>query len=121
LRLPGALMLLDISKDGRVLLMRASWRRELIGVRTADTNERELSWLDYSYPADLSADGKTLLFDEEGGGGALDYSKSGGLTYAVYLRRTDGSPAVLLEKVEQSLCRPMANGPLCNPRDHPPS
>ncbi len=96
LRLPGALMLLDISKDGRVLLMRASWRRELIGVRTADTNERELSWLDYSYPADLSADGKTLLFDEEGGGGALDYSKSGGLTYAVYLRKTDGSPAVLL-------------------------
>src|SRR5438309_1317258 len=96
LRLPGALMLLDISKDGRVLLMRASWRRELIGVRTADTNEPELSWLDYSYPADLSADGKTLLFDEEGDGGALDYSKSGGLTYAVYLRKTDGSPAVLL-------------------------
>jgi serine/threonine protein kinase/Tol biopolymer transport system component len=96
LRLPGALMLLDISKDGRLLLMRASWRRELIGVSTADTNERELSWLDYSYPADLSADGKTLLFDEEGGGGALDYSKSGGLTYAVYLRKTDGSPAVLL-------------------------
>src|SRR5438876_10023455 len=30
------------------------------------------------------------------GGGALDYSKSGGLTYAVYLRKTDGSPAVLL-------------------------
>src|SRR5206468_1578616 len=96
LRLPGALMLLDISKDGRVLLMRASWRRELIGVRTADTNERELSWLDYSYPADLSADGKTLLFDEEGGGGSLDYSKSGGLSYAVYIRKTDGSPAVLL-------------------------
>ena len=49
-----------------------------------------------SYPADLSADGKILLFDEEGGGGALDYSKSGGLSYAVYLRKTDGSPAVLL-------------------------
>src|SRR5438034_2877355 len=95
LRLPGALMLLDIAKDGRVLLMRASWRRELMGV-AADSKEHELSWLDYSYPADLSADGKTLLFDEEGGGGALDYSKSGGLTYAVYFRRTDGSPAVLL-------------------------
>jgi dipeptidyl aminopeptidase/acylaminoacyl peptidase len=37
-----------------------------------------------------------LLYDEEGGGGALDYSKSGGLTYAVYIRKTDGSPAVLL-------------------------
>jgi serine/threonine protein kinase len=96
LRLPGALMLLDIAKDGRILLMRASWRRELIGVTDSDSKEHELSWLDYSYPADLSADGKTLLFDEEGGGGALSYSKSGGLSYAVYIRKTDGSPAVLL-------------------------
>ena len=96
LRLPGALMLLDIAKDGRVLLMRASWRRELMGLVGTESKERELSWLDYSYPADLSADGKTLLFDEEGGGGALDYSKSGGFTYAVYFRKTDGSPAVLL-------------------------
>jgi eukaryotic-like serine/threonine-protein kinase len=94
-RLPGALMLLDIAKDGRVLLVRATWRRELMGI-SADGKERELSWLDYTYPADLSDDGKTLLFDEEGGGGALDYSKSSGYTYAVYLRKTDGSPAVLL-------------------------
>jgi Tol biopolymer transport system component/predicted Ser/Thr protein kinase len=96
LRLPGALMLLDIAKDGQVLLMRASWRRELMGVNGSDSRERELSWLDYSFPADLSADGKTLLFTEEGGGGALAYSKSGGLSYAVYIRKTDGSPAVLL-------------------------
>jgi eukaryotic-like serine/threonine-protein kinase len=95
-RLPGALMLLDIAKDGRVLLVRATWRRELLGVFADDAKQRELSWLDYTYPSDLSADGKTLLFDEEGGGGALDYSKSGGLTYAVYIRKTDGSPAVLL-------------------------
>ena len=96
LRLPGALMLLDIAKDGQVLSMRASWRRELMGVNGSDSRERELSWLDYSFPADLSADGKTLLFTEEGGGGALAYSKSGGLSYAVYIRKTDGSPAVLL-------------------------
>jgi serine/threonine protein kinase/Tol biopolymer transport system component len=95
-RLPGALMLLDIAKDGRVLLVRATWRRELMGFNAGDSKERELSWLDYTYPADLTADGKTLLFDEEGGGGALDYSKSGGFTYAVYIRKTDGSPAVLL-------------------------
>ena len=95
-RLPGALMLLDIAKDGRVLLVRATWRRELLGVFDNDPKQHELSWLDYTYPSDLSADGKTLLFDEEGGGGALDYSKSGGLTYAVYIRKTDGSPAVLL-------------------------
>ncbi len=53
LRLPGALMLLDIAKDGRVLLMRASWRRELRGVISGDEKERDLSWLDYSYPAGL--------------------------------------------------------------------
>jgi len=96
-RLPGALMLYDIAKDGRVLLVRASWRREVVGFGP-DGKQRELSWLDYTYPSDLSADGKTLLFDEEGGGGALDYSKSSGFTYAVYIRNTDGSPAVLLGK-----------------------
>ncbi len=95
-RLPGALILLDIAKDGRVLLVRADWRRELLGLLGSDPKQHELSWLDYTYPADLSSDGKTLLFDEEGGGGALDYSKSSGLTYAVYIRKTDGSPAVLL-------------------------
>jgi Tol biopolymer transport system component len=96
LRLPGALMLFDIFKDGRVLLMRASWRRELVGLVEGEERQRDLSWLDYSYPAEISGDGKTLLFDEEGGGGSLAYSKSGGLTYAVYIRKTDGSPAVLL-------------------------
>jgi eukaryotic-like serine/threonine-protein kinase len=96
LRLPGALMLFDIWKDGRVLMMRASWRRELVGMIAGEAKQRDLSWLDYSYPAGVSDDGKTLLFDEEGGGGSLAYSKSGGLSYAVYIRKTDGSPAVLL-------------------------
>ena len=95
-RMPGTLMLLDIFKDGRVLLTRASWRRELMAMIGKDAKEQDLSWFDYSYPGDLSADGKTLLFDEEGSGGGLAYSKSGGLTYAVYVRKTDGSPAVLL-------------------------
>ncbi len=95
-RVPGTLFLLDIWRDGRVLLTRASWRRELIGIFDGESRERDLSWLDYSYPADLSADGMTLLFDEEGGGGGVSYSKTGGLSYAVYLRRLDGSPAILL-------------------------
>jgi len=94
-RLPGALMLFDIAKDGRVLLVRASWRRELMSFGR-DDKQRELSWLDYTYPGELSVDGRTLLFDEEGGGGSLAYSKSGGYTYGVYIRQTDGSPAVLL-------------------------
>ncbi|HEY6938853.1 MAG TPA: protein kinase [Terriglobales bacterium] len=95
-RMPGTLMLLDIWKNGTILMTRASWRRELIAITGKEAKEKDLSWFDYSYPGDLSANGKTLLFDEEGSGGGLAYSKSGGLTYAVYLRKTDGSPAVLL-------------------------
>ncbi|HEX3321470.1 MAG TPA: protein kinase [Terriglobales bacterium] len=119
-RLPGALMLLDIAKDGRLLLMRASWRRELMGVGAGESKERELSWLDYTYPADLSPDGKMLLFDEEGGGGALDYSKSSGLTYAVYIRKTDGSPAVLLGAGSAQGLSPDGKWAVVTTQDSPP-
>jgi dipeptidyl aminopeptidase/acylaminoacyl peptidase len=93
--MPGSLMLLDIWKDGRVLLTRSSWRRELTGLSAKDGKEIDLSWLDYSFPADLSEDGKTLLFDEEGEGGGT-YTKAGNFAYAVYIRGTDGSPAIRL-------------------------
>jgi len=94
-RMPGTLTLLDIARDGRALLTRASSRREVMGLLGEEAKERDLSWLDYSYPSDLSKDGKTLLFDEEGGAGGT-YSKEGKWTYVVYLRKTDGSPAVRL-------------------------
>jgi len=87
-RVPADLTLQDVLSDGRVLLARDNWRRGLI-VRTAgDVSERDFTWLDWSYPVTLSADGKTLLFREEG--------EAGGPSYAVYLRKTDGSPAVRL-------------------------
>jgi Tol biopolymer transport system component len=95
-RTPGALMLYDIWKDGRVLLARVSWRREMMQVAPGGTKEQDISWFDYSFPADLSPDGKMLLFDEEGSGSGLAYSKSSGLTYAVFVRKTQGSSAVLL-------------------------
>jgi Tol biopolymer transport system component len=94
-RIPGTLILFDIWHDGRILLSRATRRREIVGF-SQGSKEKDLSWLDYSYPADLSADGKTVLFDEEGVGGALSYGTGQELAYAVYLRRTDGSPAVRL-------------------------
>ena len=94
-RMPGTLTLLDIWKDGRVLLTRASWRRELVGNSSDQPKEHDLSWLDYSYCADISADGKSILFDEEGEGAVLSRG-TGEWTYAVYLRGTDGSPGVRL-------------------------
>jgi Tol biopolymer transport system component/tRNA A-37 threonylcarbamoyl transferase component Bud32 len=93
--MPGTLILFDIWKDGRILLMRATWRRELLGSSGQKNAETDLSWLDYSYPADISEDGQTLLFDEEGEGGGT-FGKGGVFTYTVYLRKTDGSPAVRL-------------------------
>jgi eukaryotic-like serine/threonine-protein kinase len=71
---PGTLLVQDIWKDGRVLLAKDAWRRELIGLVAGESKERDLSWLDYSYPSDLSADGKVLLFTEAGEGGGPNYS-----------------------------------------------
>jgi len=87
-RVPADLTLQDVLPNGRALLARDSWRRGLIVRRGSDTTEHDFTWLDWSYPVTLSADGQTLLFREEG--------EAGGPTYAVYLRKTDGSPAVRL-------------------------
>jgi Tol biopolymer transport system component len=95
-RIPGTLVIFDIFHDGRVLLARAGRRRELMALSEGASKERDLSWLDYSYPADISADGKTVLFDEEGVGGGVQYGNAQELTYAVYIRSTDGSPAIRL-------------------------
>ena len=87
-RAPGTLELDDIFRDGRVLAAHHTTVQILNGLVAGEEKERDLSWLDGSVPADLSADGKTLVFTEtaEGSGGRP----------AVYLRRTDGSPALRL-------------------------
>jgi eukaryotic-like serine/threonine-protein kinase len=87
-RQTGSLKLQDISRDGRVLLTREDVRRGIVSQTSADNKERDLSWLDWSFVSDISADGKTILFQESGEGGGPDYS--------VYLRKTDGSPPVRL-------------------------
>ena len=87
-RVPGELTLLDVDRDGNVLLTRGNDRAGMIGLAPGETKERDLSWLDWSSPGDLSADGRTVLFAETGEGG--------GPKYAVYLRKTDSSPAIRL-------------------------
>jgi Tol biopolymer transport system component/predicted Ser/Thr protein kinase len=87
-REPGTLTLQDIAKDGRVLITRDVPRVGMVGVTAGNSKERDLSWLDWSAPKDLSLDGKKLLFTESG--------EAGGGNYSTYLRGTDGSPAVRL-------------------------
>ena len=85
-RVPGGLELDDMSRDGRVLVAHHTLVRILAGLVPGNEKERDLSWLDGSVPAALSPDGKTLVFTEIGEGS--------GATPSVYLRKTDGSPAV---------------------------
>src|SRR5947208_2513586 len=84
---PGSLRLLDIDRDGRVLLAHESVRLVLSALAPGENKEREVSWFDWSLLADLSKDGKTVLFTEP----TSPHGES-----RVYLRKTDGSPPVLL-------------------------
>jgi Tol biopolymer transport system component len=87
-RVPGTLTLQDVSRQGKMLLTRDTNRTEMQGLPSGETKERDLTWLDWSLPAAISRDGRTVLFSEAGEGGGAGYS--------VYLRKTDGSPAVRL-------------------------
>ena len=84
----GGLTIEDVSRDGRVLVVQDKARQEISALAPGAEKERNLSWLDWSLVRDLSSDGRTLLFDESGEGGGRGYS--------VYVRKTDGSPAVRL-------------------------
>ena len=87
-REPGTLTLQDVARDGRVLITRDVPRVGMVGMTAGSTKERDLSWLDWSAPKDLSLDGKQLLFTESG--------EAGGENYSTYMRGTDGSPAIRL-------------------------
>jgi dipeptidyl aminopeptidase/acylaminoacyl peptidase len=87
-RVPGNLIIEQVWRDGRVLLRHDDWPATLICQAPGSTSERDLSWLDFSKARDISADGRFVLFVEEG---YAEGAKSG-----VYLRKTDGSPAIRL-------------------------
>ena len=85
-QLPGSLS--DVSPDGAVLITTGSRRSGIRGRGPGDSEERELSWLEGSAAVDLSPDGKRVLFGE--------MMEGGGVSGRIYLRSTDGSPAVHL-------------------------
>ena len=88
LRALSELTIQDVSGDGRVLITSDNGKVGIIGQPPGQTQEKDLSLLDWSRLRDLSPDGRSLLFDETGEGG--------GAAGAVYLRKADGSPAVRL-------------------------
>ena len=85
---PASMVLDDITRDRKV------WSRWWIrawgfpALAPGAKQESDLSWFDASRVYDISADGKTILFVE------LSYGQA--RNPAIYLRKTDGSPAVRL-------------------------
>ncbi|HEY4228554.1 MAG TPA: protein kinase [Thermoanaerobaculia bacterium] len=74
--------LADVSKASNILFIARRSRREIVG-SSGGAAERNLTWLNWSFPSDISPDGSTVLFDEQ----QLDPN-------GIYLRGLDGAPAV---------------------------
>jgi Tol biopolymer transport system component len=87
-RVPGDFQLQDADRQGRLLMSRSFPRGGVLVVRPGDAQERDLSWLDFSQVVGISADGQYVLIAEIGGG----FADTGGIG----LRKTDGSPVVVL-------------------------
>ncbi len=87
LRAPTLTAIDDVSMNGDLLLgcVMARMRMEF-GTRSG-AEIRDLSWLDWTLARDISRDGRQVLFDETG----PSVSRS-----MVFIRGTDGSPAVCL-------------------------
>jgi len=81
-------VLTDVSRDGRALVVKGHGRHVISGRPPGEDAERDLSWRNDAPLADLSPDGRTLLFGQVLSGGR------GG--FAVGIRDTDGSAAVRL-------------------------
>ncbi len=89
-RSPGILQLLEVSEDGRALLAQHQVRRGVLVQTAAETHPRDLSILDSTQAAGLSADGRNLLLLESpamDGGTAQDRA---------FLRPFEGGPALAL-------------------------
>jgi Tol biopolymer transport system component len=86
--LPGNFVLHDIAASGLVLAERVAQRGEMLVRAPGETQDRSLAWLDMSVPADISPDGRTVLFTEGGSG-------TGGVATS-FLRKTNGTDPVRL-------------------------
>jgi hypothetical protein len=99
LRIPGALTIYDVSRDGLVLLEHAFTRVRVFARAPGEVQERELSVFDGTWVADMSADGRWVLLGESG-------AATGDKVFA-YMRQTDGSPPMrLAERGEPTALSP---------------
>jgi serine/threonine protein kinase len=84
--LPDRVRFFDLAKDGRVLLSTGSVQFGILGAGPGNSSERDLSCLDQSVLMGISDDGSTIV--------ASVLGDSAGPKGSIYIRKTDGSPAV---------------------------
>lgn len=84
----GMIVMQDVARDGRVLLSSVNSRLGILYLPPNGAPQRDLSWLDSSLIYELSNDARLLVF--------VELSNGQGRNSALYLRKTDGSPAVQL-------------------------
>jgi len=87
-RAPTNLQLHDIAQNGSALISSYKDSTSIVALPPGQSTERDLSWLDDVILFDLSADGRTFLFQYYGPGSGVNYNS--------YLGKTDGSPPVRL-------------------------
>jgi Tol biopolymer transport system component len=83
---PGILTLHDVSPDGRWLVTRDDRPTRVIAHPPGFAGFRDLSWLDGSRVAQISADGELITLSDDG--------TLSGVLYSTLVRQTDGAPAV---------------------------
>lgn len=88
LTLPQDCKLLDVARDGRILMETEIVNRHIEAVHHGDPEAHDLSMFDQSIATALSQDGRTVLVTDQG--------SFAGLTYSTYLRRVDQAEAVRL-------------------------
>jgi len=62
---PGSLLITDLARDGRALVIMTDWRQE-IEVYSPDGAQRSLEWLDWGILSAISRDGTKVLMSEDG-------------------------------------------------------
>ena len=108
---PARMVLKDITTSGRVLVTAEDSRVGISGLAPGAKQERDLSWLDASRIYDMSEDGETVLFVE------MSYGPP--RNTAIYLRKTDGSPAVRLGDGNRPVLSPDGKWVACIVSDGP--
>jgi len=72
--MPGGMVLLDINRQGEVLIVRPSSRISMLRGSLRNRVTRDVSLFDRSRAVSMTADGKSILFDESGAGGGRKHS-----------------------------------------------